>query len=185
MNTATSTLMTVLIALAPKAGMSKECREKLDQGALAALTALLPAGTVFSASKLNEYTSTGDLSPDDDPCFNLTRGDFDGNGLTDYGILVQDGNILKPKAVVLLTFLKKYKAVILPSWCGSPACRISTSSPGKYERTASLDSSIKKSSPEMETMIAKHDVLLIRAMEQSEVAHALIDGRWRYVWVSD
>jgi hypothetical protein len=120
-----------------------------------------------------------------DGCVSVGIGDFDGDGQKDIALLMTNGQPNSIRLVVALTRGRSWTISRLPTWCATISrCYVRTVKPGLYKRSLA-DASPISSPDERDQIESKTENVMSGTTEATGVVYVYIQGRWRYVWVSD
>ncbi|RIX39769.1 MAG: hypothetical protein D3M94_22380 [Rhodocyclales bacterium GT-UBC] len=120
-------------------------------------------------------------------CLSIASGDFDGDGLRDFAILLARETLsTDAKPVRLAVALRRgegWSLDELPTWCSSIGwCHVAAVGPGTYKRTTSMDAPLEPAERKVVTL--KHQGIASGAPEATEVLYGREQGSWVYLWLS-
>lgn len=117
----------------------------------------------------------------------IAEGDFDGDGTTDFAVLLSPSGDTTSPLIVARSQARSYRIDTLRVWTGvRQALYVSTVGPGRHQRTEILtDDSVALEPGEVVAFESKALGLVSGALESGAVAFFYDGKRWVHVWISD
>jgi hypothetical protein len=116
-------------------------------------------------------------------CFAVATADFDGDGKSDFALLMPG---VSSEDVILVAALRRDKGwdfYELPSWCGTALrCFVEATRPGTFVRSGSMDDALEKD--EVKRITSKTFCISSGTVESTNVVYVFQRGRWLHVWTS-
>ena len=167
------------------AGTEDTCSRQVPPALQDLIRKRFPSMRMPSSSDIAAANRIGDLHDGGTGCTAVAEGDFDGDNLRDYAILLATKSSAGPtKLVVARRKGKGWSVQELKVWTsGIQSLYVSKSPPGEYQMTEAIEKATEPG--EVEKLIAKHDAVLSGVFESSAVLYALEGDRWLHVWISD
>lgn len=162
-------------------GDLRECAGKLPRTLRNELARAYPKAHIPVLQELDAARVAAYLRDAGDGCFAVSRGDFDGDGYMDVGLILATGSV--PQLVVALGQGEAWEIRPLATFCASLAtCYAETQRAGLYRRAASLDDTPLREG-ERSTLQSANTVLLSGTLGDTAVAYTPVPGGWAFVQV--
>jgi hypothetical protein len=115
----------------------------------------------------------------------VTKGDFDGDRIDDYAVLLMPTDSKPPRLVVALRHNSSWRLTTLRDFpdVDRADLYIATLKPGRFTRTASADGPLEHG--EVRAAQSKYQGIAAGISESSEIGFFFLNGRWKHIWIAD
>jgi len=163
------------------------CAKKLPPALSAQLQSLFPQHRVPLSSDNPAWAVRMDKRGGGDGCLGIAEGDFDGDGATDFAVLLSPSGDTTSPLIVARSQAQGYRIDTLRVWTGvRQALYVSKVGPSRQERTEILsDNSAALEPGEVVAFESKRPGVIGGVLESAAVVFFYDGKRWVHVWISD